>query len=361
MKPASFSYHRARSLEEALGLLAEHGDEARLLAGGQSLVPMMNMRLAQPAHVVDLNDVGELAFIRETADGVEVGAMARQADVERSALVRRVCPLLAAAAASIGHYAIRQRGTIGGSLAHADPAAQLPLAAVTLEARIDVAGPRGRRALPASEFFVALMTTALDPGEIVVGARFPRAAPAEGHGFELFSRRYGDFALFAAAATVSLDAAGRLASFRLAAGGATPVPVVLHSILAAAGGAAGALAKPGVLADSRWCEAVAAEAASLIDPDDNPRVPAEFRRDLAPVLLRRSLAAAVARATGEEAPRAPPRRASASAADAGATDAAGADAGGAEAGAPDASGAGAGSARPGAADPGAAGSGGQRP
>ncbi|HMA32189.1 MAG TPA: FAD binding domain-containing protein, partial [Casimicrobiaceae bacterium] len=180
MKPAAFRYHRPGTLAAALALLAEHGDQAKVLAGGQSLVPMMNMRLAQPAELVDLNDLADLARITPVQDVIEVGALARHRDVALSELVQERCPLLAEAAASIGHDAIRNRGTLGGSLAHADPVAQLPLVAVTLGAQIDIAGRRGRRSLPAREMFVSVMTTALDPDEIIVAARFPLRASGEG-------------------------------------------------------------------------------------------------------------------------------------------------------------------------------------
>ena len=286
MKPAAFRYHRPPTLAAALALLAEHGEQAKLLAGGQSLVPMMNMRLAQPAEVVDLNDLSELARIALAQDAVEVGALARHRDVAASALVQDRCPLLAEAAASIGHDAIRNRGTLGGSLAHADPVAQLPLVAVTLGAQIDIAGPRGRRSLPACEMFVSVMTTALEPDEIIVAARFPVRASGEGQAFRAFERRRGDFAIVSVAASVTLDGE-RASGLRLGIGGVGPVPLTLDALARDARGA---------IADDAWARDLGAAAGAAVAPDDDPRIPAEFRRELVEVLVARAAADATRRA-----------------------------------------------------------------
>jgi len=286
MKPAAFTYHRARSLAQVFELLASHGDAAKILAGGQSLAPMLNMRLAQPAHLIDVNDLHEIAHIRDAGRAIAVGALARHEDVARSDLVRSACPLLAEAAATIGHYAIRQRGTLGGSLAHADPAAQLPLVAVTLGAEFDVAGPRGRRTLAATDFFLSVMTTALAADEIVIEARFPRREPREGFAFELFSRRRGDFAIVAVAATLALDGAGRVARLRLGVGGVDVVPLALDDL---------ARAQIGRPANGDWCREVAAAARERIAPEDSHLVPAEYRRELCAALTRRALERAIAR------------------------------------------------------------------
>jgi aerobic carbon-monoxide dehydrogenase medium subunit len=286
MKPAAFRYHRPQTLAAALALLAEHGDQAKVLAGGQSLVPMMNMRLAQPAELVDLNDLADLARITPMQDTIEVGALARHRDVAASALVQGRCPLLAEAAASIGHDAIRNRGTLGGSLAHADPVAQLPLVAVTLGAQIDIAGPRGRRSLPAREMFVSVMTTALEPDEIIVAARFPVRAPAEGQAFHAFERRRGDFAIVSAAVSVTLDGE-RAAGLKVGIGGVGPVPLTLDTLARDAGGA---------IADEAWARALGAGARRAVDPEADPRIPAEFRRELVQVLVERAAADAVRRA-----------------------------------------------------------------
>ena len=287
MKPAAFRYHRPPTLDAALALLAEHGDAAKLLAGGQSLVPMMNMRLAQPAELVDLNDLAELACIAEAQDSVEVGALARHRDVAASALLREHCPLLAEAAASIGHDAIRNRGTLGGSLAHADPVAQLPLVAVTLDAQVDIAGSRGRRSLPARELFVSVMTTALEPDEIIVAARFPLRSPGEGQAFRAFERRRGDFAIVSVAVSVTLDG-DRVARARLGIGGVGPVPLAFDELARRAQGA---------VADEAWARALGAGAARAVDPEDDPRIPAEFRRELVETLVARAAVDALRRAT----------------------------------------------------------------
>ncbi|HTO48202.1 MAG TPA: FAD binding domain-containing protein [Burkholderiales bacterium] len=268
MKPAPFRYHRPQSLDEALALLAGLGADAKLIAGGQSLGPMMNMRLAQPAELIDLNALPGLDGIRDHPDSLEIGALACHHTVASSPVVRKCCPLLAEAAQTIGHYAIRSRGTLGGSLAHADPAAQLPLVAATLGAEIAVVGPRGERRIAAGEFFVSLMTTALEPDEILVSARFPKTAPGERHAYAQFSRRRGDFALVAVAATLSSRA------LRLGIGGAEDKPVLLTDTVAGGGPDPAALAR---------------KAREAVHPVEDPRVPAVYRRELVEVLTRRAL------------------------------------------------------------------------
>ena len=265
MKPAPFAYHRPRSLAEALALLSERPD-AKVIAGGQSLAPMMNMRLVSPAALVDLNAIAGMDSISEGKDVLEIGAMARHHAVASSPIVRKHCPLLAEAAATIGHYAIRARGTLGGSLAHADPAAQLPLVAATLGARILVRGKRGERALAAGEFFVSLMTTVLEPDEVVVAARFPKAAPGARHAYEQFSRRTGDFAIVAAACTL---AHGKLT---VGIGGAEDKPLVF-----------------GALPPGEKPQAIARRLREAVDPAENPRVPAIYRRELVEVLVERAV------------------------------------------------------------------------
>ncbi len=284
MKPAAFAYHRPDTLDDALALLAEHGDDAKPLAGGQSLVPMMNVRLAQPARLVDLNRLGGLAGIVDDGDALVVGALARHQDVADDERVRERCPMLARAAASIGHYAIRQRGTLGGSLAHADPAAQLPLVAVALGARVDLARRGGVRTLAAGELFVSPMVTALASDELIVRVRFPAAAAHERDGFRLFSRRHGDFAIVAAAVRIAVRD-GRIERCRLALGGVGPVPIALDSLADAQRGRTG---------DRAWAAGVAREAAASIDPPDDARIPAAFRRELVEALLARALGDALA-------------------------------------------------------------------
>jgi carbon-monoxide dehydrogenase medium subunit len=264
VKPAPFRYHRPRSLADAVALLSRYSD-SKLIAGGQSLGPMMNMRLVQPAELIDLNAVPGLDFITEKDDCLEIGALARHHAVEKSSLVKKHCPLLAEAAGTIGHYAIRSRGTLGGSLAHADPAAQLPLVAATLGAQIVVHGKRGERRIAAKDFFVSMMSTALAPDEIVVSVRFPKAAAGDRHAYLQFSRRTGDFAIVAVACTLQNE------KLRIGVGGAEDKPLVLEF-------------------SNERPETIARQAREAVDPAENPRVPALYRKELVEVLVKRALA-----------------------------------------------------------------------
>ncbi len=291
MKPAAFAYHRPASLEEALSMLAGMGDSAKLIAGGQSLVPVMNMRLAAPADLIDLNGLSGLDRIGESGGFVEVGAMTRHCDLAASELVRARCPLLADAARTIGHYAIRQRGTLGGSLAHADPTAQLPLIAVTLGAQIELASQRGRRSVDATRFFESLMTTALAADELVVAARFPVSVAGEGTAFRLFNRRRGDFAIVAVATTIRVDRS-RVAALCLGIGGVGPVPTAFADLCA---GFVGQPATPVTIGK------IAAAVRAAITPEESPRIPAEYRRDLAHTLTERALLRACEKAQGKPA------------------------------------------------------------
>ena len=207
MKPVPFEYHRPATLAETFDLLDRYGDDGRLLAGGQSLVPALNLRLAAPRAVIDINRIPDLDGIRLTGDGLVIGALARQDALERSPLVREHAPLIAAALPHVGHSAIRARGTIGGSLALADPAAELPACAVALGATIRVGRRGGSRDIEAAEFFRGVYTTALAPGEIVTEILVPRAAAGWRWGFDELARRHGDFALAGVAAGVQLAAA----------------------------------------------------------------------------------------------------------------------------------------------------------
>lgn len=289
MKPAAFSYHRPGSLGDALALLAEHGFDAKLIAGGQSLAPMMNMRFAQPAHLIDLNGVPQLDGVRLDGHTLVVGALARHHTLATDPLVARACPLLAEAAATIGHYVIRQRGTLGGSLANADPAAQLPLVARTLDAHIDVVGSGGVRDIPAADFVVAALTTTLEADEIVTAVRFPCAQAGEGHAFELFSRRHGDFAIAACAVAVTVSA-GCFDRLRLGVGGIADTPLAFDDIAAAFAGAS---------ADASVVAQIAARVASCVEPFEQPGISAEYRRELVEALLVRALTRAVRRALNQ--------------------------------------------------------------
>ena len=289
MKPAAFTYHAARSVDDAVALLARLGDDAKLLAGGQSLVPMMTMRLAQPRHLVDINPVGGLDTIALDGEGLTIGALVRHHALARAALVRARCPILAAAASSIGHYAIRTRGTLGGSLAHADPAAQLPLIASLLDAVLTVRSAGGARTVRATDFFTGVFATALAPDELLTAVRLPCAPARQGWGFRLMSRRVGDFAIAAAAVTLTLDPAGRVDALHAALGGVEATPVTMGAM---------AFTQQGRAPDAAWIAQLAASFAAACRPLDDPRVPAVYRRELAETLLARALADAVARARG---------------------------------------------------------------
>jgi carbon-monoxide dehydrogenase medium subunit len=285
VKPAAFGYHRPASVDEALALLARFGADAKLIAGGQSLVPMMNMRLASPAQLVDINDLSELAQLRVRGDVLEVGALARHRAIAESALAAEHCPLLVQAARTIGHDAIRERGTVGGSLAHADPAAQHALVAVTLGARLTLVRQGSGRVLAAGDFLQSAMTTALAPEEMVVAVTYPRAVAGEVSAYRMFNQRHGDYAIVAVAATLTL-ADGRVAGLRLGVGGVSPVPQRLDAVAASF---------LGRVPSADWIAQVARAARDAVTPEDQPRVPALYRKELTETLVARALARCVER------------------------------------------------------------------
>jgi aerobic carbon-monoxide dehydrogenase medium subunit len=286
MKPAPFAYAAPRSVEEAVALLAAENGEAKLLAGGQSLVPMLNFRLLEPALLIDINGVVGLDGIAETPDGLRIGALVRHRALETSPLVAARFPIIPAAMAEVAHLAIRNRGTIGGSLAHADPAAELPLLALLLEARLLAVSVRGRRTLAARDFFAAALTTALEPDELVAEIALPGLPERHGWGFAEFARRAGDFALAAVGAIVALEA-GRCRVARIALGGVGPTPLRAD--------AAEALLR-GASPDEAAIAAAARAAAESAQPASDLHASAEYRRHLVEVLARRALGDAVARA-----------------------------------------------------------------
>jgi CO/xanthine dehydrogenase FAD-binding subunit len=286
MKPAAFDYVRAGTVEEALAALASHGDDAKLLAGGQSLVPMMNFRLARPTMLVDLNGIDELQFVRAEADGLRIGAMTRHHAIETSSIVRTF-PVLAAAAAEVGHLAIRNRGTFGGALAHNDPAAEFPMIALLLDAKLTVRGPKRERVLASSDFLIGPLTSALEAGEILTSALVPWLPAGAGWGFEELSRRHGDFAIAAAAAVVTVRN-GRCDEARISLGGVGPT-------------AFRAVAAERLLddrrIDERLLEQVAAAARDASDPVSDIHGTADFRRHLAGELTKRVVSSAWRRAS----------------------------------------------------------------
>ena len=286
MKPPPFEYHRPESLEEALSLLAETGDEGRVLAGGQSLMPMLALRLAQPAQLIDVNRISELTGISANG-GLRVGAMVRQRAAERSADVAERCPLLAEALSFVGHVPIRNRGTVGGSVAHADSAAELPTVMRVLDAELVVRSTRGERTIAAADFFRSHFMTALEPDELLVEINIPPWPVGAGWAFEEVSRRHGDFAIAGTAALVRVDDDGKVAEARLAFSGVGPTPVRPSGAEAALAGA--------VLSDEAL-RAAGEEAAAGLEPPEDLHGTTAYRRHLVKLLTRRTIQAAAARA-----------------------------------------------------------------
>lgn len=288
MKPAPFAYHRPETVDEGLALLAAHGAEAKPLAGGQSLIPAMNFRLARPAVLVDLNRIAALAYVREETDGTRIGAMTRQRAAERDPLVRRRAPLLAEALPHVAHAQIRNRGTIGGSVAHADPAGEVPAVLLALGASFVLRGPGGSRTVPAERFFTGLFETALAPAELLIEIAIPAMSARAGWAFVEVARRHGDYALAGVAATVTLDEAGRCRDARIALLGVGAGPVLARRAARELAG--------GLPTDKLLREAAGAAAAKDIDPPGDIHASSAYRRQLVAVLTRRALERAVARA-----------------------------------------------------------------
>ena len=285
MKPPPFRYAAPTTLSEALALLAEHADaDPRVLAGGQSLVPLMNFRLAQPGHLIDLRRVPELAQIRMDGDTVVVGAMVRQSVAERSPEVAVAAPLLAEALGYVAHPPIRNSGTVGGSIAHADPAAELPAVAVAMDAELTAAGPGGERRIPASEFFTGPFATALEPDEILTQVRFPRFDG--GHAFVEFARTHGNFALVGVAVLIAVQD-GRVARAAIALSGVGPTAVR---------SAAAESAVVGSTPDAAAAAAAADAGVADLRPAGDLHASTETRRDIARSCLRRGIELALSRA-----------------------------------------------------------------
>jgi CO/xanthine dehydrogenase FAD-binding subunit len=281
VKPAAFEYFCPATLDEALTLLAEHGSDAKPLAGGQSLIPAMNFRLATPSVLVDLNGITELAHISLDDHAVRIGGMTRHRDVEKSAVVARETPLVTAAMPFVAHAAIRTRGTMGGSLAHADPAAELPAVMLALEATFTLQSRQGTRTVPASEFFVGLFSTAIEPGELLTEVSIPRTRGRSAVAFDEISRRHGDFALAGAAAAVTVDDRGRCTSARVALLSVADRPVLSVQVAQTLSGQ-----QPSPDAIRAAADAAARDD---IDPTSDIHASSTYRRQLARVLTRRVL------------------------------------------------------------------------
>jgi carbon-monoxide dehydrogenase medium subunit len=288
MKPAPFEYYAPATVEEALARLAEHGWEAKVLAGGQSLIPMMNFRLAQPAVLVDLNNIPDLSYIRPARDGgLLVGAMTRQQQVERDPLIAERAPMIHAAMPKIAYPQIRSRGTLGGSIAHADPSAELAAASVALRGRFRLRRGTAERWVPADEFFVGLFTTVLEPDELLLEVALPPMPRSSGWSFQEIARRHHDFALVGVAAVVILDKQGQCEEARLVYFSVGDGPVEASR---AAEVLKGQVPTPEAIRE-------AAETAGDVDLDPNSDInaSADYRRHLAKVLGRRALTEAFER------------------------------------------------------------------
>ncbi len=281
MKPAAFDYHAPATLDEALALLQQHGPDAKPLAGGQSLIPAMNFRLAAPSVLVDLNRIEALAYIEAGRDAVRVGGMTRHRTLERSADVARDVPLVTAAMPFVAHMAIRTRGTIGGSLAHADPAAELPAVMLALDATFTLRSAAGTREVAAVDFFTGLFSTALEPGELLTAIAIPKRRARAGFAFDEVSRRHGDFALAGVAAHVAVDADGVCTDARVGLLSLGDRPVLAREVARALVGE-----RP-----TREAIRAAADASAQhdIDPAGDIHASPRYRRQLAAVLTRRAL------------------------------------------------------------------------
>jgi aerobic carbon-monoxide dehydrogenase medium subunit len=283
MKLPQVDYEAPRAVSEAVELLAEHLDEASVLAGGQSLIPLLALRLAQPALLIDINGVEELSGVSMTDGWVAIGAMTREYVAEESGTIADAAPLLAAALPLIGHEAIRNRGTVGGSLAHADPAAELPAVARALDAEFVVRGPSGERVVPASEWFEGYLTTSRQPDELLTEVRFPAAGPGTGVSFQEVARRHGDFAMVGLATSVTLSE-GAISDARLALAGVSDVPVRV---------AAAEDLLVGERPSAELFDEAARRAADGIDPPSDLHGSSDYRKKIAAALVRRGLREAV--------------------------------------------------------------------
>ena len=285
MKPPPFAYHAPAHLEDIFDLLERYGDDAKVLAGGQSLMPLLNFRLSYPSALIDINHVADLSYLQQEDGQIRIGALTRQRTIEFSELVRRRLPLLYEATTLVGHLPIRTRGTIGGSLAHADPAAEYPTVALVLDAELVLQGPSGQRRISAEEFFVSYLTTALAPNEVLTEIRFSPSPLTSGWAFEEFARRHGDFAVVGVAGVIDTDGE-QCRTARLAAAGVGPTPIRLRA-------AEDILVQEGVTEQS--IQRAAAKAAELVEPDSDIHASADFRRHLTQVLTRRAIKRAIER------------------------------------------------------------------
>lgn len=291
MKPSAFDYHVPKTADEAVSLLAEFGEEAKILAGGQSLIPMLSLRLTSFEHLVDIWRIDDLKGIEQRDSWLWVGACTTQAAIEKDPTVDGAAPLLARATPLIGHFQIRNRGTIGGSIAHADPAAEDPTVAVTLDAEMETCSPRGSRSIPARTFFAGLWTTALEPDELLTGVRFPIWTGRCGFAIEEFARRHGDFAIAGAAVAVELDSGDRVRRCALGLMGLSATPVRADATEAEVLGRTAQDITPGDIGRHA--------VAKLADVPDDLHGSADYRTKVGAAMVERAWNAAIREARGE--------------------------------------------------------------
>ncbi len=286
MKPAKFAYHRAETLDHACALLAEYGDDAKILAGGQSLIAAMNFRLARPKILIDISNVAERNDIAEESDGVRIAAPTVQRFAEQHAAVRTRIPVLAEAIAHIAHFPIRNKGTVGGSIVNADPASELPAMSLLLDAELQIRSSSGTSITVAEDFFITYMTTVLQPNELLGSILFRAPPLGSGWGFHEIARRAGDFAMAGAACVLARDTGGACSYARLVLFGLAPTPVRAKSAEAHLIG--GALDTPTLTAAARLVDEV-------VDPESDVHVTDQYRREVAPVLSLRAMTDAARR------------------------------------------------------------------
>jgi CO/xanthine dehydrogenase FAD-binding subunit len=292
LKPVDFEYVRATNIEQAVRVLAEAGGSGKVMAGGQSLVPLLNMRLARPAVIVDINEIESLNKIEIMESEVVIKATVRHRQVEKSPEIEAYVPLLSQAVPLVGHSQIRNRGTVVGSIVHADPSAEIPLVALMLDAKLQMTGPAGDRSVPVSEFYFGYLMTDLQPDEIVTAVIFPKLNRKEGLRYGVsfleMARREGDFALVSAACQIEIDAVSNIVDIRLGVGGVGAAPIRLvdtEQFLT------------GKQATEEVFQEAAESIAEMIEPDEDPFVTAEYRKDVAVGLTKRVLRQAWAEAS----------------------------------------------------------------
>jgi len=286
LKPAAFDYAVPATLAEAVALLAQHGGEAKAISGGQSLMPMLNFRLTSPAMLVDLRRISELHGVDIKPTGTRLGARTRWCDIEKSSALAAAQPLLCAAIAHVAHYQVRNRGTVGGSIVHADPAAEMPGLSVALDAQLRLVGAKGERMVPAAEFFTGPLSTVIESDEVLVEVLLPAWPAARRWGFQEFARRRGDYALAGAAVWYDLDGNGNIINAHVAIIGASDRPRRLPPVESVLNGR-----KP----DAASFAAAAQATSAAVDPMTDVHASAEYRRALAGTMVERALSDAAQR------------------------------------------------------------------